>query len=493
MRYSFLIPYYNRESLRLTLTSFLHFYKERKDFEIIIIEERKNVLNEEYHRKLRDTIDAFKNFFSIKHLEYDKETYNPAPLYNLGEKNSIGQFLILTNPECFHMTDILHGFDEEIYKNPNAYIICGCQNVSYSGSPYDQFINFNNFTPIEWYQHTTHSDRQLHFCSCIAKMHYQRIGGFDEEYAKGMAYDDNDLINTIKAFEIPIVTKDELLIYHIHHPKQSRAEYPEKWQINADYYVSKWETPSIRRAFKKNNQKIDIYMTSFFRLNFTLESIQKIHERTERGTFNIHVFDNGSDSETQEKLYGLLKTGIIKSLHLDSRNTGCLYNKLVFQAMTETQNPYYIVTDNDVFPPALTPSWLVRMVEIMEDHPELAFLTPQLPPVEFQMPYDIKQDLAYCKAVGNTFKMVRRNAFPRINQISGSYGDDALVCEKVHENGWKVAFCRNVFCWHAGQMDNWGYKPEEVKLDQRKSGYKEFFSYEPVDINTYEPPPNLKY
>jgi GT2 family glycosyltransferase len=162
--------------------------------------------------------------------------------------------------------------------------------------------------------------------------------------------------------------------------------------------------------------------------------------------------------------------------------------------MTENKNPYYIVSDNDVYPPKLNPDWLQQMIALMDLHTDIAFLTPQLPPQSLQMPYQTESDVVYSKAVGNTFKIIRKSAYPidAYEQAIGKYGDDGLVCEKVIEKGWKVAFCRNIFCYHAGQTTNWGYKTEEIALDPRKQGYGKPYEYEIVDWNTYEPAPAYK-
>lgn len=234
---------------------------------------------------------------------------------------------------------------------------------------------------------------------------------------------------------------------------------------------------------------VDIYITSWRRPNFLCNTLDKIKNRTEEGTYNLHIYDNNSDRGTQKFLMDLLFLDEITSLTLDSRNTGCLYNKAVFHAMTESDSPYYVVTDNDVYPPKLDPDWLKRMVATMDKHPDLAFLSPQLPPVFLQEPLMVKDDIVYCKAVGNTFKMVRREAFPfgEYKQSLEKYGDDGLVSKLVYEKGWRVAFCRDIFCFHAGQCENWGYKPEEIHLDPRKSGYGKPFTYEVENEDTYKP------
>jgi cellulose synthase/poly-beta-1,6-N-acetylglucosamine synthase-like glycosyltransferase len=232
-------------------------------------------------------------------------------------------------------------------------------------------------------------------------------------------------------------------------------------------------------------------MSCWNRPEFTAEAISLIEQRTAIGTYSLHCYDNGSSQVTRDLLYSYLISGKITSLVLDSRNTGCLYNKLVYHAMVETKDKYYCVTDNDVLPPKLTPDWLSQMLVIMENHPEIALLTPQIPPQFLQMPYLVTEDVVYANAVGNTFKLLRREAVApiihRIEQKLGAYGDDGLLSSLLQENNWKIAFCRNIFALHKGQCENWGYTPEQVSLDPRKQGYGTPFTYPIKNWDTYEP------
>jgi hypothetical protein len=103
-------------------------------------------------------------------------------------------------------------------------------------------------------------------------------------------------------------------------------------------------------------------------------------------------------------------------------------------------------------------------------------------------------EVVYCGAVGNTLKVVRRKAFP-LDQFEpklGAYGDDGMVSTWMISRGWDVAFCRNIYCWHAGQCHNWGYTDADVAKDPRKAGYGKPFIYEPLDKDTYLPPPELR-
>lgn len=234
-----------------------------------------------------------------------------------------------------------------------------------------------------------------------------------------------------------------------------------------------------------------IFICSWNRRHFTEECLKLIRERTAPGSYEIHVYDNGSDKGVREWLYEQLDQGLITSLVLDSRNTGCVYNKGVFHMMAGSDSPYYVVSDNDVYPPLLTPDWLTQMTTIMDNRQDIAFLAPQLPPQFLQEPDKsrVYEDVVYCKAVGNTFKMVRRSAFPieSFKPKIGAYGDDGMVCAEVLKKGFQTAFCTRIFCFHAGQCDNWGYQPEQVAQDPRKGGYGKPFTYPILSQYTYEP------
>lgn len=198
--------------------------------------------------------------------------------------------------------------------------------------------------------------------------------------------------------------------------------------------------------------------------------MKELKERTSV-PLSIHIYDNGSDKETRDYLISLLENKQITSLILDSRNTGCLYNKLIFNSMVESSDEYYIVTDNDIFPPKLSPCWLSQMIKIMDENKDIDMLTPQFPPVNYMGPTQegIRNDFVYCKAVGNALKLVRRSSYPiGYKQKLNTFGDDGFISQFL-----TVAFCRKVFCYHAGQTKNWGYNEEEILKDPRKEGYKQ--------------------
>lgn len=247
LKYSIIFPYFYRPSLRQTLSSLAHFYHDRNDYEVIVIEDYKNLKDDFQHNILRKILLDFRSVMPIQYLSYiEKEIYNPTPLFNMGVKASKGQYLVLTNPECLHTTDILRGLDEEFEKDTNEYVVCGCLSVApkYSFDDGKIMIDLNedfDHSKDFWYQHSAYLNRLLHFCSAISKDTFLKIGGFDEEYAKGIAYDDDDFRETVLKNGVKIVPRDDLVVYHIQHDVSYQIDHGYLKNHNADYYSNKWK------------------------------------------------------------------------------------------------------------------------------------------------------------------------------------------------------------------------------------------------------------
>lgn len=237
---------------------------------------------------------------------------------------------------------------------------------------------------------------------------------------------------------------------------------------------------------------IPIFLTSFYRPRFIERVIQTIVKRTPNPA--IHVWDNGSDRLTKEVLQIAFEGGDIQSLHLDSRNTGCLYPKHSFHAMVPGDQPYYVVSDGDFIPCV---DWLPPMLKVMERYPRLAFLTLDYWPRWPLQPLDNLGPYTRCRAVGNTFRLVRKAAVDEIihevpNEL-GAYGDDGMFSRAVQAVGYDVGFINGKYCFNLELTEpNWGYTPDQLQKDPRKAGYSEPVRYEPTDWDTLTPPDMLR-
>jgi len=237
MKYSFLFPYYQRTEIRIALLSFQKFYN-RSDFEVIIIEDLKNVNSEEHHTCLLKIIAEFREKMNIVHLQNDVVSYNASRSFNIGANYSNAEVLMISNPETYHKSDFLKVIDNE---DLSKYLICSCmlEKTDQDIFAFNDLEKFN-FEFIEWYQHGQYNPSKFHWCSFIKRDLYLKIGGFDENYLKGLGYDDNDFIRNIQYNKIEVKHLDDLVSSHVLHKRQYQEDLKYLYQINQQYFLNKW-------------------------------------------------------------------------------------------------------------------------------------------------------------------------------------------------------------------------------------------------------------
>lgn len=243
MKYSILYPYYKRSGhLHNTLISFLHHYSCRDDYEVIIAEDFKNLTNEHEHTELLKVIERFKTKIRIIHITIPIETWNPCTAFNSAAETASGDFYLITNPECFHLANILEGLDEEFNKDPATYVICGCRNRVGCKFFIESFEELGGVDGA-WYSHSEHRCACLHFCNAMSKENWEKVGGFDEEYKDGIAYDDNDFVHRVLRAQLKRVPRDDLLTIHINHAPANMDSTKRKLleKVNWRVYHKKWD------------------------------------------------------------------------------------------------------------------------------------------------------------------------------------------------------------------------------------------------------------
>jgi hypothetical protein len=229
------MPYFSKPDMRFALDSFCHFYGGRKDYEIVIVEDSKNNNIKELHDTLISIVDKFKERISIRLIVDPIESYNPSTKYNLGVKESVGDRIILTNPETPHTMDILSELDLEDF---NSYIVCACSSV-FLIKDGGSYLN-SEFKFHYWFQHTTLGNNfNYHFCTVISRENYSKCGGFDERFSKGIAYEDANFVKRVLKNQIRIKNRDDLITYHIEHSRDyslNDVEREKRIKINDDLW-----------------------------------------------------------------------------------------------------------------------------------------------------------------------------------------------------------------------------------------------------------------
>jgi hypothetical protein len=238
IQYSILMPYHRRHvQLSDTLESFVRFYGDRDDFEVIIVEDLKNAADEVEHQHLLEVYSKYREKLNIMITNTgNADQWNPGPMFNYAASVAKGEYFIVTNPECVHMTDILSGLDK-IYKTriDDPYVVCGCLSST------STTIEGHDPRKAVWYQHSIHRNVGLHFCSCISKLNFRRIGGFDEGYSAGVCFEDDDFRNSVEVNSIEIIARDSLLVLHLAHNKSKPPNYSSLHRANKIYYEKKWQ------------------------------------------------------------------------------------------------------------------------------------------------------------------------------------------------------------------------------------------------------------
>ena len=254
MKYSFLLPYCKRNSFRSSLISFIHHYSgnpyhPRNDVEVVVIEDITNNESKQHHEELMAIIDQFKNQINFVYCLDDFRSYNSAKKYNIGFRKSSGQFIILSNPETFHEVNILFGFDEEFNINPNVYIICSCKAVTFTSPNINNFDEYQNSQFVRWYQHSRMNNRLLHFCSALSRENYIRIGGFDERYCTGIAYEDDSFRHRVMMNGIPSILRDDLVTIHIEHERGYLEQNQPLYALNGSLWARQLQTNDFFMRF----------------------------------------------------------------------------------------------------------------------------------------------------------------------------------------------------------------------------------------------------
>jgi len=232
---SIVMAYYNRRKQTLyTLNRFEELYYLKYDFEVIIVDDNSNNEN-----KLYDIVNFYN--FPIKYVYINKEekgnNVNPCIVYNKGFSLCSGEIIIIQNPECFHLDNIIDEIDvvsliDNYYTanvisspsfNHNDIIIEKLSKKTNNQKIIGYLENENMKYPYKyskgWYNHPIHSkpieNRHLHFCSIIHRKNLDILMGFDESFSKDYWYDDNEFLHRVKLLlEVNFLKGNVIHLYH---------------------------------------------------------------------------------------------------------------------------------------------------------------------------------------------------------------------------------------------------------------------------------------
>lgn len=236
------MTYYNRRFQLLntlksiTLSSF-------KNFEVIVVDDGSDP---EY-----DIQDLENHYTFLKVIRINpkhKHWHNPCIPYNIAFKFAIGEIIIIQNSENIHATDILQYTADNI--TSNDYFIYACLNIDHNLTRQIKLEDFNSYEYIKnltsthnnnWYQHSQYRNKKYHFCTALYTHQLKKLNGFNEIFANGYCFDDNDFKNRACSLLNPKTIDSHYVIHQWHlkppiHMNPNRTKYIELENINKEIY-----------------------------------------------------------------------------------------------------------------------------------------------------------------------------------------------------------------------------------------------------------------
>jgi glycosyltransferase involved in cell wall biosynthesis len=177
----------------------------------------------------------------------DRWYNNSCVAYNMGFKMATGDVILIQNPECYHVGDILSYVEENIKEG--LYLSFGCYSLNREET--DAFHDGTSVVIRDgkcdtvnrngWYNHSVYRPVGYHFCSAITTTDMNRLGGFDEKYAMGVGFDDDDLVQRVKgSMEMRLVDNPHVLHqYHTHERYDRDKTWYALWEHNENIFYGR--------------------------------------------------------------------------------------------------------------------------------------------------------------------------------------------------------------------------------------------------------------
>lgn len=202
--------------------------------------------------------------FRIDYIKINNSTrdwLNPCVNYNIGFAYAKGEYIMIQNPEVFHIGDVISHVRSNCcvdrylvfnviasrnYTSNDAIYALEAAGALTQGNLQSLFADHNNF---KWYQHSIKRPRNLHFLTAIHRLNLEKLKQpFDYDFAMGLWYDDSEFIYRIQnllhlnIFNIDDATT-KLMGCHLHHDtvriNMGDAEYKKAIALNTFIFKNK--------------------------------------------------------------------------------------------------------------------------------------------------------------------------------------------------------------------------------------------------------------
>lgn len=196
-------------------------------------------------------IEILDNYFNkhklmknVEFIPYTHETgFNCSKALNLGVSNAQYDSIIITSPEVKPTTNVLEQLSECIGSN----VVCQVADENENGSIGQILVS-----------QTFRSDNPgMYFLAMFNKRDIESINGWDEEFMKGYAYEDNDFGERWNRAGLPFQIREDIQGIHQYHPRSETI--PNGLSINANHFHDNTEARIVwvdNGLTKTNNRSI---------------------------------------------------------------------------------------------------------------------------------------------------------------------------------------------------------------------------------------------
>lgn len=171
-------------------------YPQKKEF----------ILTTNKYKEVKEYLENNELMKDVKLIPYKLETFTcPAHAFNLGVKNSKYDNVVITSPEVIPTTDVLPQLEGFIGKT----IVCQVFDAKSDGESGMSLVNkvFRS------------DDPGMYFLTMFNKQDIYKINGWDEDFMKGYAYEDNDFGARWVRAGLQFEVIDEIKALHQYHPR----------------------------------------------------------------------------------------------------------------------------------------------------------------------------------------------------------------------------------------------------------------------------------
>lgn len=159
------------------------------------------------------SIDKVSEYFETYGLMKDvrlfpykvEQGFNVSRALNIGVRNATYDNIIITSPEVKPLTQVL----EQLEGFTGQNVVCQVFDTREDGTIGDTLVSkiFRADTPA------------MYFLAMFQKSDIEKVNGWDEEFMKGYAYEDNDFGERWVRADLPFIVNDEIKALHQYHPR----------------------------------------------------------------------------------------------------------------------------------------------------------------------------------------------------------------------------------------------------------------------------------